>query len=65
LPYFFQKYHHLGEGAGKNLYYLSCTLSKKDIKDDGGIPGFEELADAILIFPDNSDSCARFKAATV
>lgn len=47
------------------MYYLSRTFSKKDIKDDGGIPGFEELADAIFMFSDNSDSCARFKAVIV
>lgn len=47
------------------MYYLSCTFSKKVIKEDGGIPGFEALADAISMFSDSSDSCARFKAATV
>lgn len=50
-------------GGGGSI--SSSTFFEKVIKEDGGIPGFEALADVIFMFSDSSDSCARFKAAIV
>lgn len=35
------------------------------IKDDGGIPGFVESADRILMFSGASESWASFRASSV
>lgn len=46
-----------------NFKYLVQTLFRNAIKDEGGIPGFEELDDKTSMFSDLSESWARFKAS--
>lgn len=41
------------------------TFLRNAIKDDGGIPGFEVLADNILILSESSESRALFRASNV
>lgn len=48
-------------------FQVNCkqTFFRNAIKDDGGIPGFEALADEIVMLSDLRESWASFKASNV